>query len=104
MIRRQELDAFVEGLFGGQEAVDLPKRAHRTLDELGQMRALFEAVVVLSVDDANQATDKGVETTLRPMREMTRIAEHEIHAIVLACTRVRRQMLAGMATKRPTLH
>ena len=36
------------------------------------MRALFEAVVVLAVDDANQATDKGVETTLRRLREMTR--------------------------------
>jgi hypothetical protein len=39
-------------------------RTHPALDELGQMRALFEAVVVLAVDDAKQATDKGVETTL----------------------------------------
>ena len=104
LVRRQELDGFVEGLFGGEEVVDLPKRAHRDLDELGQMRALFEAVVVLAVDDTKTATDRGVETTLRRMREMTRMAEHEIHAVVLACTRARRQMLAGMPTNRPTLH
>ena len=104
LMRRQELDGFVEGLFGREEVVDLPKRAHRGLDELGQMRALFEAVVVLAVDDTKPATDKDMETTLRRMREMTRIAEHEIHAVVLACTRARRQMLAGMPTNRPTVH
>ena len=104
LMRRQELDGFIEGLFGREEMIDLPKRAHRGLDELGQMRALFEAVAVLAMDDAKLATDKGMETTLRHMREMTRNAEHEIHAIILACTRARRQMLAGLPTARPTLH
>ena len=42
LMRRQELDGFIEGLFGREEVVDLPERAHRGLDELGQMRALFE--------------------------------------------------------------
>jgi hypothetical protein len=102
--RRQELDGFIEGLFGHEEMIDLPKRAHRGLDDLGQMRALFEAVVVLAVDDAKPVTDKGMETTLRHMREMTRNAEHEIHAVVLACTRARRQMLAAIPTTKPSLH
>ena len=65
---------------------------------------LFEAVLGLAEDDAKQATDKGVETTLRRMRELTKIAEHEIHAVVLACSRARKQMLAGMPTTRPILH
>jgi len=104
LTRRQELDGFIGGLFGREEMIDLPKRAHRGLDELGQMRALFEAVSVLAMDDAKLATDKGMETTLRHMREMTRNAEHEIHAIVLACTRARRQMLAGLPTSKPTVH
>ena len=104
LMRRQELDGFIEGLFGHEEVVDLPKRAHRGLDELGQMRALFEAVVHLVEGDTKQPTDKGVETTLRRMREMTKIAEHEIHAVVLACTRARKQMMAGMPTTRPTVH
>ena len=84
--------------------IDLPKRAHRGLDDLGQMRTLFEAVVVLAVDDAKPVTKKGMETTLRRMREMTRNTEHEIHAVVLACTRARRQMLAAIPTSKPTLH
>jgi len=104
LTRRQELDGFIGGLFGREEMIDLPKRAHRGLDELGQMRALFEAVAVLAMDDAKLATDKGAETTLRDIREMTRNAEHEIHAVVLACSRARRQMLAAIPTSKPTLH
>ena len=103
-MRRQELDGFIEGLFGREEMIDLPKRAHRGLDDLGQMRSLFEAVLVLGVGDAKPVTDKGMETTLRHIREMTRNAEHEIHAVVLACTRARRQMLAGMPASKPTVH
>jgi hypothetical protein len=103
-MRRQELDGFIEGLFGREEVVDLPKRAHRGFNELGQMRALFEAVMRLAKDDTKQPADEGVETTLRRMREMTKIAEHEIHAVVLACTRARKQMMAGMPTTRPTVH
>jgi hypothetical protein len=103
-MRRQELDGFIEGLFGREEMIDLPKRAHRGLDDLGQTRALFEAVLVLAADDAKPVTAKGMETTLQHMREMTRKAEHEIHAVVLACTRARRQMLAGMPTSKPALH
>jgi hypothetical protein len=92
LMRRQELEGFIEGLFGGEEMIDLPQRAHSGLDELGQMRALFGAVAALVTDDAKPATEKGMETTLRHIREMTRNAEHEIHAIILACTRARRQM------------
>jgi hypothetical protein len=104
LMRRQELDGFIEGLFGREEVVDLPERAHRGLGELGQMRALFEAVAHLAEDDTKQPADKGVETTVRRIREMTKIAEHEIHAIVLACTRARKQMMAGTPIVRPTVH
>ena len=104
LMRRQELDGFIEGLFGREEVVDLPERAHRGLDELGQMRVLFAGVLQLAGNVTKQSTDKGVETTLRRMREMTKIAEHEIHAVVLARARARKQMMAGMPTTRPTVH
>ena len=103
LMRRQELDGFIEGLFGREEVVDLPERAHRGLDELGQLRALFAGVLQLAGNGTKQSTDKGVETTLQRMREMTKIAEHEIHAVVMACARARRQMIAGTQIKRPTV-
>ena len=78
LMRRQEVDGFIEGLFGREDVVDLPERAHRGLDELGQMRALFAGVLQLAGNETKQANDKGVEATLRRMRELTKIAEHEI--------------------------
>jgi hypothetical protein len=104
LTRRQELDGFGEGLFGRDEMIDPPQRAQRGLDKLGQMRALFEAVVVLTADDAQLLTDKGMETTLRHLRETTKNAEQEIHAVVVACSRARRQLLIEMARSNPTLH
>ncbi len=42
--------------------------------------------------------------TLRHVREMTKNAEHEMHAIVLACKRARKQMLASSPATKPTMH
>jgi hypothetical protein len=104
LMRRQELDGFVAGLFGRNDAIDLPERARRSLNELAEMRAAFVAVFEVVSDEMKSATERDMETTLRHMREMTKSAEHEVHAIVMACTRARKQMLARMPTKRPTVH
>jgi hypothetical protein len=45
LMRRQELDGFIEGLFGQRDSVDVPERAHRGLDVLGELRALFVATI-----------------------------------------------------------
>lgn len=104
LMRRQELDGFVEGLFGPEEIVDAPERAHSGLDSLAEMRALFAAVVEVTDNEAKSETFAEIETTLRRLHEMTKIAEHEMHAIVLACKRARKQMLAGRSAKKPTIH
>jgi hypothetical protein len=104
LMRRQELDGFIHGLFGREEAIDLPERALRGFDDLGQMRALFAAVVEVATDETKTATDTDVGKTLRHMREMTKNAEHELHAVVLSCKRARKQTLAGLSVPRPNLH
>jgi len=104
LMRRQELDGFIEGLFGKDEIVDFPDRAHSGLESLAQMRALFAAVAELTADESKPASIKDMETTLRHVREMTKNAEHEMHAIVLACKRARKQMLAGVPASKPTMH
>jgi hypothetical protein len=104
LMRRQELDGFVEGLFGQEEVVDVPERALRGLDNLADMRALFAATADFATDETKPAPLKEMETTLRLLREMTKNAEHEMHAIVLSCKRARKLMLAGIPTKKPTIH
>ena len=44
LMRVQEIDGFVAGLFGREDRIDLPERAHRALDDLAEIRALvYEA-------------------------------------------------------------
>jgi hypothetical protein len=110
LMRHQELDGFVEGflsraeIFVPEELIEMPKRARLGLNELRRMRALFEAVMGLHADDPKEATETELETTLRLIREIAENAEHEMHAVVVACTSTKRQMLAGMSTRDPTVH
>jgi len=106
MLRRQELEGFVEGLFGKEEALDLPERAHRGLGTLSEMRALFvfEGAEAVARDETKPGTVRDMEKTLRLLRQMTRDAERELHAVLLSCARARRQMLASLSAQKPTLH
>jgi hypothetical protein len=103
-MRLQELDGFIEGLFGSKDTLDLPERAHRGLNALAEVRSLFAATRDLAVDETISAPSGQVETTLRQLRELTKNAEQEINAVVLSCTRARRQMLEEITSKKPTLH
>jgi len=104
LMRRQELDGFVDGLFGDNEDLDLPERAHRGLDKLAEMRALFAGVLNVTSDDAIAGTEKDMQATLQHMRGLTRNAEHEMHEIVLSSARARKQALPGVPARRFTLH
>jgi len=104
LIRRQELDGFVEGLFGAEKAIDLPERAHRSLSVLGELRSMIAGLLDVATDGNKPASAGDIEDTLRHMQEMTRIAEHEMHAVVLSCKRARRDMLASPLARKPTRH
>ena len=104
LIRREELDGFVEGLFGKADSLELPERAHRALEVLSESRAFFDAMHELATDPAKVATADEIATTIANIRNLTRIAEHEIHEALLSCTRARRQMLELMPVAKPTVH
>jgi hypothetical protein len=84
--------------------IDLPEKASASLDTLGEMRALIAGVHQFTSDSDKPAELSDIATTMKHLREMTRIAEAEINRVVLDCTRARRQMLASVRTSRPTLH
>lgn len=102
-LRREELKGFVEGLFGDKSSLDLPERAHKALGTVAEIRAMLEASQVLAEDATNPAAPDEIAVTFGHFRELTRIAEHEMHEAVLACTRARRQMLASLPTSRPVV-
>jgi hypothetical protein len=104
LLRREELEGFVEGLFGDQASLDLPERAHKALGTLAEIRAMLEASRELADDLTKPAEPADIAVTLGHFRELTRIAEHEIHEAVLSCTRARRQTMQALATRKPVLH
>ena len=71
---------------------------------LSEMWALFEGTEAVARDEAKTGTEQDIEKTLRLLRQMTKDAEHEVHAILLSCKRARRQMLASIPAQKPTLH
>jgi hypothetical protein len=104
LIRQQELEGFIEGLFNGEDRIDLPERAHEALGHLGELRAMMAGICDLVARDAKAESKTARETTFKHVRELTRIMETEIHEAVLSCTRARRQMLESVVTKNPTMH
>jgi hypothetical protein len=104
LIRLQELDGFIEGLFNGEEAIDLPERTHQAIAHLSELRAMMAGICELVSRDPNADDRTQLDTTFKHLRELTRIMETEIHEAVLSCTRARRQMLEGILTEKPTIH
>jgi len=104
LVRRQEIDGFVEGLFATEESLDLPERAHQALNALSEMRAMLAGIVGLIEDQTKPATPDGLTQTLRSVQEMTKIGEVEIDKAVLSCTRARRHALSQSPATRPLPH
>ena len=103
-LRREEIEGFVEGLFGDADQLNLPERAHKALGVLAEMRSLFEGAQVVAEDVGKPASLRDMATTLGHFREMTRVAEHEMHEAVLSCARARRQPLQRRPVVRTSLH
>ena len=103
-VRREELDGFIDGLFGKEKSLDLPERAHRAVHALYEMRALLEGTRAVAVDPTKPAAAADIAGTIRRIRSLTRIAEHEMHEAVLACKRARARLLAALPVEKPVLH
>jgi len=103
LMRRQELDGFIDGLFGQETAIDLPERANRGLNVLGEMRALMAAVLDMANDETKTASSQDVQATFRNLRDDEDCGTRDARRI-LACTRARRQLLATLPASKPTLH
>jgi len=104
LIRREELDGFVGGIFGTVKRLDLPERAHCRVEILGEVRSFFVAMQKLTVDAGKPQTSVDLVGISGSVRKLTQVAEREIHEVVLSCTRGRCQILNVMSAMKPTVH
>ena len=103
--RTEELEGFIESLFGDAEIIDLPERANEALDNLGQINAMIRGIVdLLERESAPPASEKDLAGILKNVGELSHIAEQELHAVMLACKRTRQQTLSPIAVGKPTVH
>lgn len=105
MVRGQEAEGFVEGLFNGTDEAGLPERAHEAVTHLGDIRTMMLGVAELIDRTADEPEDREqIKRTIKHLRVMTEIMETEIHAAILSCARARMQALPGITTPWPTRH
>lgn len=103
-VRTEELEGFVDGLFGADEDLDLPERAVDGMEQLGEINAMIHGVIdLLNRPAMPPATDEERASTLNNVKELSRIAEKEIHAVILSCKRARAQSVHHSGPP-PTFH
>ena len=88
--RQEELDGFIDGLFGPHDDIELPEPANKGMDLLGDMRALFYASHSSLDEHAHQSDKAELTKTVKNLNNLTKIAEEELHTVVVACANARR--------------
>ena len=104
LVRQQELEGFIDGLFDGRDKIDLPERAHQAMQQLEELRDMMAGICDLVERDTQTENRTELQAAFKHLRELTGIMETEINAAVLSCNRARQQMLDGVATERPSVH
>jgi hypothetical protein len=97
-MRAQELKGFVDGLFGDEDEMLLPQKAHDAVVALADLHAMFDDAATLLADATKPAATQELKTLLRNLQQMTIAADENINKAVQSCKRSRGQRLENMAT------
>lgn len=97
-MRAQELKGFVDGLFGTDDEMLLPQKAHEAIVALAELHAMFDGAAGLLADDTKPAPEQELKGLLRNLQQMTIVADEQINRAVQSCKRSRGQRLETMAT------
>lgn len=103
LTRKQEIAGFVAGLFGKEEQLQLPEKAHQALLSLAEVYSMFAASADLLADQSKPAPKQSLEEFARNAQKMTVIAESSINKVVQSCKRARThhgEPMAAMFTDR----
>jgi hypothetical protein len=104
LLRREELDGFIEGLFAGHEEIDLPEKAHLATNTLGKIRSLLTGLHELATKNASPTDIKELDGMITQVRDLSIIAEKEINVAIQSCKRARAQLLETYTAEKPVLH
>jgi hypothetical protein len=97
-MRAHELKSFVDGLFGTEDEMLLPQKAHEAVVALAELHAMFDGAARLLADASSTAPDHELKGLLRNLQQMTIVADEQINKAMQSCKRARGQRLETMAT------
>lgn len=97
-MRAQELQGFVNGLFGDHEEMLLPQKAHEAVEALADLCAMFDGAAALLADETKPAPAQELKALMRNLQQMTIIADENINKAVQSCKRARGQHVEPMAS------
>ena len=99
VIRAQELQGFIDGLFGSEEEMQLPQKAHDAVQGLSEVYSMFSGAADLLEDESKPAAPQELEDLLRNFQKLTIAADELINKAAQSCKRARGQRLDAMSTK-----
>ena len=102
--RIDEIEGFADGLFAGQKEVALPDSASKALSNLSDAGSILLGIPPLLETLSAGEADKGAAETIKNLTQLTRHVEDDMHRIVVACAKARRDFLTGTPTGKITLH
>lgn len=97
-MRAQEVGGFVDGLFGDEEEMGLPHKAHEAVKILLELQAMLDGAAAVLADESKPAPQAELKALLRHLQQMTVIADEQINRALQSCKRARAQHLGTMAT------
>lgn len=97
-VRAQELKGFVDGLFGTEDEMLLPQKAHEAVVALSELHAMFDGAATLLADESKPAPDQDLKALQRNLQQLAIAADEQINKAVQSCKRARVQRLETMAT------
>lgn len=98
LLRAQELEGFADGLFGSEDEMVLPQKAHDALQTLAELYSVFGGTAKLLADEEKPAPAHELKALLRNLQQLTIVADELINKAVQSCKRSRSQRLDAMNT------
>ena len=103
-VRQQEIEGFIEGVFGSNDELDLPEAAHKAVDVLGEVRAMLAGAVKLIEDESKSAELSELKALTYNLQDIGKVAEKEMNAAIQSCRRARGQGGPHGPVNNPTMH
>lgn len=102
--RAQEIEGFVDGLFGPEDEMVLPQKAHEAVQALVELCSMFGGAAELLADEEKPAPAHELKALLRNFQQVTIAADELINKTVQSCKRSRGQSIeatANVASRSP---